>query len=214
LNEGLLALYEAAFPALMAIRSSGQDVSWPLFVEPPTGYEVAPVRLLIIGQQTNGWGSGEPSSCAEVVNLYRGFDLGRHYRPTPFWQAAHRLYNLLCPAGPERAFVWSNLIKVCQHRTRPLPAVEDAVCRLAVLTGEVGVMRPNVAVFFTGSSYDGRLRETFPGIGFHRVSRLVSRLEHGGLPYHSYRTAHPKYLRLSGNWSVLDELSQLLGGPA
>jgi hypothetical protein len=102
------------------------------------------------------------------------------------------------------------LVKVCQYQVRPSPAVEEAVCRLRLLPDEIDIIRPDVAVFFTGSGYDGRLRETFPGVVFHRVSKLVSRLEHGQLPRHSYRTAHPKYLQLSGNWRVLDELSQLV----
>lgn len=84
------------------------------------------------------------------------------------------------------------------------------MCRLGLLPHEVNIIRPDVAVFFTGSRYDGRLRETFPGVVFHRVSRLVSRLEHPQLPLHSYRTSHPKYLRLSGNWSVLEQLGQLV----
>jgi hypothetical protein len=76
----------------------------------------------------------------------------------------------------------------------------------------VGIIRPDVTVFFTGSSYDGRLRETFPSVTFHYLSRLIARLEHEQLPRHTYRTAHPNYLRLSRNWNVLVELSQMVGG--
>jgi hypothetical protein len=212
MNERLLALYDAALPSLEAVRASNAGVSWPLFVEVPPGYESAPIKLLVVGQQTNGWGEGQLTSPADVVALYRAFDLGRHYRRAPFLRAAHQLYCLLCPSGPERAFVWSNLVKVCQHRVRPLPAVEEMVCRLRLLPEEVAIVRPDAAVFFTGSGYDGRLRETFPAVVFHRVSKLISRLEHAQLPWHSYRTAHPKYLRLSGNWAVLEELSQLVRG--
>jgi hypothetical protein len=213
MNEHLRVLYEAAFPTFGEIAAGSEKVSWPLLLEVPEGYSSVPVKLLVVGQETRGWGSGVPRDVEEVVALYRAFELGRWYRATPFWQAVHRLHRLLNPDAPPRAFLWSNLVKVSQHKTRPSPVVEEAVCRLGLLRAEIRITRPDAIVFFTGSSYDGRLRETFPGAALDRLSRFVSRVRHEELPWHSYRTSHPNYLRLSGNWQVLEEIaSQVAGG--
>lgn len=82
-----------------------------------------------------------------------------------------------------------------------------------MLPGEIRITRPDSVVFLTGSRYDGRLRETFPGASLDPLSRFVSRVSHPELPWHSYRINHPNYLRLSGNWYVLEDLaSQVTNG--
>jgi hypothetical protein len=95
-----------------------------------------------------------------------------------------------------------------QHKTRPSPAVEEVVCNLGLLREEIRITHPDVVVFFTGTNYDGRLRQTFPGATLERLSPFVSRVKQDQLlPRRSYRTSHPKYLRLSRNWQVLDEIA-------
>lgn len=205
-NEQLLRLYESVFPRFAALKAGIRDVSWPLLLEVPARYSSLRRKLMIVGQETRGWGRGEMPDVAGVVAEYRGFDLARHYRRTPFWVAAHRVAQALNPEGPARSFLWSNLVKASQSKTRPCPAVEQAVCSLGLLPAEIEITRPEVVVFFTGRRYDGRLRETFPGASLERLSPFVCRVTHAGLPFHSYRTYHPAYLRRSRNWGVLDEV--------
>jgi hypothetical protein len=70
---------------------------------------------------------------------------------------------------------------------------------------------PEAAVFFTGYSYDTRLCSTFPGVRFVRVGEFLVRLEHPTLPFHAYRTPHPKWLRLKEHWDTLHQMAQEMG---
>lgn len=203
MNAQLRALYSPALDALAVLRAHG--ASRPLLMEVPEAYHLAPVKLMIVGQQTLGWGE-QCEDLDQLLALYREFDLGLECRRSPFWHAAHRLHRGLNPDGPERAFLWSNLVKVDQYGRRPEAAMEDSVCSLGLLAGEIEITKPDVVVFFTGA-YDQRLQSTFPGVEYEQVLPSAARLKHPALPVHSYRTYHPRYLQRSGRWGVLDEIA-------
>lgn len=201
INTQLRALYTPAMDAFAALRAGG--ASKPLLMEVPDAYHQAPVKLMVVGQQTLGWGERR-DSLDDLLDEYREFDLGRDCRRSHFWQAAHKLHAGLNPDGPKRAFLWSNLVKVDQRGHRPEPAMEDAACRLGLLEREIAITRPDVVIFFTGAYHD-RLQSTFPGLSVVEFPSFA-RLKHPALPVHSYRTYHPRYLRLSRRWRVLDEI--------
>ena len=148
---------------------------------------------MIIGQQTYGWPSVTVGLEA-LLREYKEFDLGRKYYSSPFWQTSHQVFRSANPDGPERAFLWSNLVRVDQHCERPCAEIENAVSRLGLLNRELHILEPDAAVFFTGPRYDDRLRRTFPGVRYHDLAQDVVRLEHEDLPVKSFRTYHPRYL--------------------
>lgn len=206
MNQSLRNLYSVALPRLRAALPHDTSVSQPLFLEVPEDYTRTKIRLMVVGQETFGWGESGRDSLHDILSTYRTFDLGRDYRRSPFWQAAHWIHRTLNPEGPERAFLWSNLVKVDQARRRPSPQIEEAVSALELLPAEIEITRPDVVVFFTGPHYDQRLERTFPGVRLHEVVPGVRQLDHAALPYHSYRTYHPAYLRRSRQWHVLDQV--------
>lgn len=207
MNRRLHAVYQSALAEWSHTLPAADGVSRPLLLHVPASYSQATIRLMIVGQETFGWGVPGRDSVDELLANYREFDLGRNYRRSPFWQAAHRVHRALNPEGPEHAFLWSNLVKVDQHQRRPDPAVEEAVCRLGLLPAEMAITQPDVVIFFTGPQYDERLRSTFPGVVYKQLSPALVQLEHTRLPVHGYRTYHPGYLRRSRRWDVLDELA-------
>ena len=207
INDELARRYERALAELPSLPAG---VSAPHLIQVPEGYAHASTRLMVVGQQTYGW--GEPPYVGSVELLmagYASFDLGNGYRRSPFWVASHKLHRALNPEGPERAFLWSNLVKVDCKGARPAPEIEDMVSRLGLLQMEIELTNPDVVVFFTGPYYDDRLTATFPGVRFVDAGRHIQRLEHPQLPKRSFRTYHPNYLRRSRNWSVLTELIAL-----
>jgi len=205
MNQRLYSLYHAAVAELDLALPVGAGISRPLLLYVPDAYHAAAIKLMIVGQETAGW--CEPGDTVDtLLAVYCGFDLGRKCRRSHFWQAAHKVYRGLNPQGPERAFLWSNLVKVDQCERRPEPAVEEAVSRLGLLPAEIAITQPDAVIFFTGPRYDDRLRSTFPGLSLNPVLPAVARVEHTSLPAPSYRTYHPRYLRRSGLWHVLDEL--------
>jgi hypothetical protein len=205
MNQQLYNLYCAAVAELDSALPPGAGVSRPLLLYVPDAYHAAAFKLMIVGQETNGW--CDPGDTVDtLIGIYCGFNLGQKCYRSPFWQAAHRIYRGLNPQGPERAFLWSNLVKVDQNGRRPESAVEEAVSRLGLLPAEISITQPDVVVFFTGPFYDDRLRSTFRGLTLNPGSAVIARVEHPDLPVHSYRTYHPGYLRRSRQWHVLDEL--------
>jgi hypothetical protein len=191
--EELKQAYRNALPSIEQISAQNDGVSGPLLMEVPDSYRRASVRLMIIGQQTYGWPS-VTVELDELLRTYTAFDLGREYYSSPFWQASHQVFRAVNPDGPDRAFLWSNLVRVDQHRERPSAEIEDAVSGLGLLNCELQILKPDAAVFFTGPHYDDRLRQTFPGVRYHELAQDVVRLQHQDLPAKSFRTYHPRYL--------------------
>ena len=118
LSQQLRNLYSGAMGQLEQALNGRDGVSGPLFISAPDGYPETALRFMIVGQQGRGW-PDVSKGLDSLLNKYRGFDLGRKYARTPFWQASHKLDSALNPAGPARSFLWSNLVKVSQHGERP-----------------------------------------------------------------------------------------------
>ena len=210
MNDALLDLYHLNWMALNQIRRNDKDISWPLLIKVPPEYALAKRRLVIVGQQTYGWDhfdGNQEDPVHWLTEAYAAFALGQGYHASPFWQASHQLYESLNPDGAPCGFIWSNLIKVDQNACRPMQTVEEAVCAIGLVPAELQILEPDVIVFFTGPSYDDRLRSTFPTLRFIELTEALKRLEHPSLPYHSYRTPHPKYLRISHQWDTLHMLA-------
>lgn len=107
------------------------------------------------------------------------------------------------------AFLNTQLVRFDLNRSRPPFEIEELFQKeFNVLPYEVEVLEPNVVVFLTGPNYDSRIEKTFTNrhetetnLKFMEVSgytiRQFARLEHPTLPFHTYRTYHPKCLLLS-----------------
>lgn len=222
ISAALHALYESRVETLTDLLSRYRETSYPLLIEPPEGYPAAPVRLMIIGQQTDGWEPLDNTGLRrdrlaglvpELTRLYTRFGLGAGRRHSPFWQASHHIYRFLNPDGPENTFVWGNLSRVDLHGQRPPAPVEAAwLQRFNLLPDEIRILQPDVVMFFTGPYYDDLLHGTFPGAELEEVplaDGFVARVSHRDLPEQTYRAYHPNYLRQSGNWDIIDLICEL-----
>lgn len=206
MNARLRALYGDLVPLLDATTKGLDGVSKPLLMQVPEQYIQAAFRLMIVGQQTRYWGE-ECEIIDDLMAFYTTFDLGRTQRRSQFWQAARKLYSELNPAGAEGGFLWSNLVKVDQHGGRiRQPGLENAVAQVGLLQGEIAITDPHAVIFFTGPSFDECLASSFPGVTFEPAADSLLQLRHPALPIHSYRTYHPRYLKRSGRWGVLNEI--------
>jgi len=207
--EELIQAYRNALPSIEQISAQNDGVSGPLLMKVPEAYRCAGVRLLIVGQQTYGWPS-VTVGLDELLRTYVAFDLGSEYYSSPFWQASHQVFRAVNPDGPDRAFLWSNLVRVDQYGKRPSAEIEDVVSGLGLLNREFQILKPDAAVFFTGPYYDERLRQTFPGVRYHDLDHDVVRLEHEELPAMSFRTYHPRYLWLGRKRAALTSIADAI----
>ena len=80
---------------------------------------------------------------------------------------------------------------------------------------EISVIRPDICLFFTNRKYDYRIKELFPGIQMEAIEELpfnhFVRLYHEFLPSYSFRTPHPKTIRLQ-KWEdmFIDVMGRIL----
>ncbi len=232
LNSILAETYRRYWPNLRNAVSENEviekDLSYPLLIHIFPEYESAPIKLFIVGQQTRSsqktrirWQKKyEDAPIAELMQQTERFHLGEKHKRAPFWHACYQLNHTLNPSGPEFGFIWSNLIRIDQGGHKPNNDIEEKISiAFPVLPLEIEIAHPDVVVFFTGPSYDARLKKTFKGLKFEAVgnypSRVLARVIHNSLPYNSYRTYHPVYIRRSrqlelGN--IINEIKVSLQG--
>ena len=194
LNE----LYSKYWDDIKELRNRYPELSAPILIKIPTRYLSQKVKLMIIGQQTQGWGEGNIN---DLLECYEDFNFGENYHPSPFWNVTRKLEVAL---GIEKyAIVWSNLNR-CDYEDKrpPLKIEKDLRILFPLLLGEIKILQPDVVIFFSGPNFDEHIRHLFIDSRFESVDTFtikeLSRINHELLPQHTYRTYHPKYLRISG----------------
>ena len=154
---------------------------------------------------------------------YREFAFAK-YQPevynSPFWQAFRKIQD-----WPDVGVMWGNLVRAdysppeentygysinnASEQTRKVLIDQQ----MHLLTFEIAILEPQVCVFFTGPDYDSIISSTFSGCEFLPCdgvpTRELARLAHKSLPVTSFRTFHPKYLRLSRKWSYIENIQAM-----
>ncbi len=216
LNRRLEERYRQGWADYLELRRSVPGVSLPLLMSVAPAYPTTRVRVMIVGQQSDGWETGEdpaggPLTIEQAIKLYREFNFGGNVGGSPFWHAARQVAGKLNQGIENPAFPWSNLVKADVDRRRPMEPVAQRLRSLGWLRAEIEVCRPHAVVFFTGPSYDGEIRAQFEGAQFSGPGRELQVVNLPGLDCRAVRTYHPKYLRLRRKWGVLDQVVQHCG---
>lgn len=206
LNKKLEQLYLSKMDDLSKMyaeleRSGLTDYSWPLLLHVcEEEYSKTPIKLMVIGQETNGWGAKleKAEDVVPSMGVYEGFNLGRSYNST-FWQWAHKINGML--GNPDtNCFVWNNILKFGKECEKGSP--EHYVAELEnkyfnLIADEMSILKPDVCIFLTGPSYDAEIKSKFPDVellGFEGYKdKELAQLKSKDLPAHSYRTYHPGY---------------------
>ena len=156
-----------------------RKASAPLLMSLRNGWGDSPNRLLIVGQETNGWSSSQDTRrvqlstldhfCSsntgieEMVNAYVTFDFAN--RNSAFWKAFRHLECNV--AETHSTAMWTNLFRVdvggsvvrnCDKKTRCYLRKAQA----GLLATEVKLLKPTVIVFFSGPTYDDEIEHEFP----------------------------------------------------
>lgn len=215
-------------PARLRKRASA-----PLLVSISDDWRTSVSRLVIVGQETNGWTSAvnaktrlistlehfcsNDSGISEMVHAYELFDFARTYshRNSAFWRAFRIMESNV--AAKKSAVIWTNLFRVDVGGSVMRHCDEAARNHLRrvqtnLLTTEIKVLNPTVVVFFSGPSYDQEIAHAFKGCTFEQVFsdrplREVALVRSSLLPANSFRIYHPNYLQRSRRWSLIDRLA-------
>lgn len=201
-------LYFKYWDNISSLIGATNGLSHPLLISIPEAYLSQKTKLLVVGQQTNRWCGG---SIDDLLECYKRFSFGEQYS-SPFWNVTRKLEALL-EIDPF-AITWSNLNKCDFEGRRPSEKLEQEIYnKFPVLNGEIGLLKPDIVLFFSGPYYDSHLKGIFPKCKFINVSgfleRQLCRVEHQSLPFNSYRTYHPKHLRISRSRLELKVLNKL-----
>jgi hypothetical protein len=233
-NLQLRLAYENYFEAVKTLPASlRKRASAPLLLSVRADWKAANSRILIVGQETNGWTSSIETKprqlktlehfCKseygidEMLHAYREFAFADSYshRNSAFWRAFRHLEANV--AKSPSAAMWTNLFRVDVGGSVVRSCDEDARDHLrrvqvGLLTTEVVALKPTIVVFFSGPTYDQEIAKAFSDCTFEQVfsdrpEREIALIRSELLPPHSFRIYHPNYLQRSRRWSLIDRLA-------
>ena len=217
------------------LRIDPATYSPPLLIKLPSTYQAAQRRILFCGQETYTWkwpaltkldeqtgatSTTRPaidtfadflkheSSIETLVNGYGEFAFAESYpgRGSPFWVAFREVQDWRFGE-----LLWMNLSRFDYDGGSILrsPHLEEVLdLQGQIFASELNETQPDVIIFATGSSYDHLIERYFPGVKKEPLVNTpsVSRLFHPSLPAHTYRTYHPRGLRMQKRWEDLSAI--------
>ncbi len=159
-----------------------------------------PIKLFIIGQQTNGW-CQKYDNFEALYKTYRNFNMGENYRSTPFWNIIRKIEDMIGIA--KYSCAWSNINRFDHDEEEPKGVLLEKMKSLDyLLKEEINTIRPDICLFFTNRKNDSRIQNLFPGVELKAIDGLkfdhYARIFHNLLPSKSFRFPHPAYIRRSG----------------
>ena len=133
------------------------------------------------------------------MKQYEDFNVGIDYYASPFWNITRKIENAL--DNKPHSCAWTNLNKFDLNQKRPHGEYEAAISELDdILLAELQILKPDFCLFYTGPSFDYRLKTILQDIEFIEIPNFTIRqfckLKHPNLPENSYRSHHPKSLRI------------------
>ena len=227
INEELRRLYVSYIPELKKMYQdietkakedkSVENHSGPLLLSCwEEKYLTSKYKLMIFGQETNGWCDDFFPSVKDIdksIKVYKGFKLGQEYG-TLFCQYAHYI-NQMINGVDDLNFVWNNVNKFGNDGIgRPHAVVLDnEIEYFNVLTQELKILNPDICIFLSGPYYDEDLRKKLPDLkieqfGIYKENEVVRYISES-LPYNSFRTYHPGYGHRYEEW-YCEALSEIV----
>ena len=233
MNEQLKSLYEAYFLQLKE-REFPEKTSAPLFMSVFDKYHTSKQKILIVGQETNGWREMNfiKYSVNSLTKDYQIFSLGqnrnfggyegkkkRDYLTSYFWNFSRSFFSKINEVDRgEKGFLWTNISKFDINTTTPnkeyyyLESFE-------LLRKEVKIINPDIVLFMTGDKYSEEI-ENLLNLKFETIFTVesgktsierVNRIKDEDFPKHTYRINHPRYLcSIRSYKTILDKLIELI----
>lgn len=215
MNDQLLQLYSIYWDGMIQNIYKPKNSAFPFLIQTTQHYQNASKRVMICGQETQGWSVGKDPDIVRpdsLMNLYNGFvnhenQGGAVLRPgyivdkhkayvSPYWNFIWRIMR----ANPDVGFVMQNVVKIgkkaeagCSEEIYQLTKEYFPVWRK-----ELDILKPDCLIFLSGT-YDERIREVAGPFRKEKVQGVDGWLdklvfEDKTMPI-AYRTNHPRYLQ-------------------
>jgi hypothetical protein len=169
----------------------------PFLCSPQEFYWNADIKIVFVGQETNGWGP-KFKSVEQQMKIYFDFEVGTKKTKSnkgPFWTTIRRIEKEV--NGYKKCCASLNLNKFDINNKTPNGDFMQKMLQFDhLIQSEIDLLKPDVVIFFTGHRFDGRLMNIFhTGIteveGF--VSDALCEIVVPNKPYRMFRTYHPGY---------------------
>lgn len=175
-----------------------------LYISNERKYQEADFRVMIVGQETNGWYEGKEATIERLQKLYDEFFHGGEcwrYRGQ-FWNGFKRMKESIAARVPDKnvEFVWNNLVKIGKNKAKGFPpnyinSLEKQYFN--VLEDEIKVLEPHMVIYLTGPYYDNIIKAKFGNLKYETCSLFTTR-ELAKIHFPNvnlcFRTYHPNYL--------------------
>jgi hypothetical protein len=168
INEKLKKLYESKWDALTAgaKKIPGINIEHPLLLQVGEDYEKADVKVIIYGQETDGWYGEFPKvSVKKLMTEYYKYlyEIGNKKRNTkrPFWNNHNFKYfeGEFKKHYKKAGVLWNNISKIEGKPRKKIRKLERD--NFKVIKDEVEILKPDVILFATGYSRDSYIKHAF-----------------------------------------------------
>lgn len=208
-NQKLLKLFESKWEAVNKVYDALQEEEeWAVLhlVCVPPNYEKMKYKILIVGQENNGYGYETEPKKSMLFTL--DFQSNRYYDNAPFFSFPYSFCASINDCDNEKYskksyLAWVNLKEFSFETSSKKPLNEKAQNIIDneynILEEEIKIINPDIVLFLTGPYYDYYIEKQLKGVEFKTVEnygiRQFARVEHEALPKNSFRIYHPVYLR-------------------
>jgi len=194
----LVKLYESFKATLNVPEPLGNRLSAPLLLHPTKRWDDARKKVLIVGQETKGWGGYSndvdnpddihtlskfkfaPDSVDVLMHEYAQWNFALGSRPygSPFWKAYRQIRRSFDDKldGLETATLWTNLFRVDLDEgsvvNNSIGDELEAIQKInrGLLSKEIAILNPTAVIFFTGPNYNVELEQEFTDISYKRLN--------------------------------------------
>jgi hypothetical protein len=216
MNEQLLKLYSSKWRGLSAaittiLEDDILDIKPAnpllLYIKKEEDYKTADIRLMVFGQETNGW-YDEGANMEAVRGNYDNFFNGEKCwgYGGQFWNGVSRFLSSLQSKYPDKRIraIWNNIVKIGKQSEKGFPP--DYIYEIEreffhVIPDELQILKPNVVLFLTGPNYDSIIADNFGELKHEALTifpeRELSEVSLDGVDF-AFRTYHPNYLWRKG----------------
>ncbi len=173
----------------------------------PNQYKTSDVKIMILGQENNGWEGIFNGNLESGLDVCSSFYRGEYYAHRGFF---HNHFNLIVNllkanfVNKKLGIVWSNVIKVGKANDKNIPPeyiVNSTLQNFNVLQDELDILTPDIILFLSGPDYDVYINKQIENVEFSSFKnydrRKVSKVNIPNIPM-AFRTYHPNSMHFLG----------------
>jgi hypothetical protein len=213
MNKQLYELYSSKWSRLSsAMKQINEDGNLDikpaspllLFINKEEELQSADIRVMIYGQETNGWCEGFNSDIQPILDCYNGFYNGGlcWSYGGQFWNGVSKFWTMLEAKYPNKKirYICNNIVKIGKSDEKGFPPnyiYEVERSHFSIIKDELKIVKPNVVLFLTGPDYDSVIADNFGQLKYEALApfseRWLSKVELSETDF-AFRTYHPNFL--------------------